>query len=194
MAATQLKTMTAAEEREAHADLIEAIAQRRDRSAFAELFQYFAPRVKAYLLRLSLDDARAEELAQEVMIAVWRRAETYDRMQASASTWIFRIARNRRIDAARRDAKPALDPYDPSLAPVEEAPPDQQVSAQEREAAVRDAIADLPPDQLELLQLAFFDGLSHSEIAEKRGLPLGTVKSRLRLAFQKLRGKLEHIH
>lgn len=192
--AAALRTRTAtsdALDREAQADLVEAVARDRDKDAFARLFTYFAPRVKAYLLRLGTDDAHAEELAQEVMIAVWRKAHTFDRRQAAVSTWLFRIARNRRIDAARRAGKPELDPYDPSLLPEPETAPDDQVSAAEREAAVRAAIAELPPEQLELLELAFFNGLSHAEIAEARGLPLGTVKSRLRLAFQKLRGKLD---
>ncbi len=170
---------------------MEEIGQRRDKAAFAEIFTYFAPRVKAYLMRLGADAAQAEEIAQEVLIAVWRKADTFDREQASVSTWIFRIARNRRIDALRRASKPDLDPYDPSLLPEPETAPDDAVSAGEREARVRDAVQDLPAEQLELLQFAFFDGLTHREIAEKSGLPLGTVKSRLRLAFQKLRGKLD---
>lgn len=168
-----------------------AVGLNRDKAAFAELFSHFAPRVKAYLLRLGAADALAEELAQEVLIAVWRKAETFDRSQASVSTWIFRIARNRRIDALRRDSKPELDPFDPSLSPDAETPPDDAVSAAERDRAVRDAIKDLPTEQLELLRLAFFDGLSHRDIAERLDLPLGTVKSRLRLAFQKLRGRLD---
>jgi RNA polymerase sigma-70 factor (ECF subfamily) len=181
----------AAEARDAQADLMERVAQDRDRTAFAQLFAYFAPRVKSYLLRLGAADGLAEDIAQEVMVTVWRKAGLFDRRQASVSTWIFRIARNRRIDAFRRDAKPALDPEDPLLSPAPETPPDEAIEAQEREAAVRDALQTLPPEQVEMLQLAFFEGLSHSEIAEARGLPLGTVKSRLRLAFDKLRAKLD---
>lgn len=182
---------SAASDRDRHAALVEEIGQRRDKGAFAEIFTYFAPRVKAYLMRLGAEAAQAEELAQEVLIAVWRKADTFDRTQASVSTWIFRIARNRRIDAVRRVSKGELDPYDPSLLPEPEIAPDDAVSASERETRVREAVRELPPEQLDLLQLAFFDGLSHREIAEKRDLPLGTVKSRLRLAFQKLRGKLD---
>ncbi len=177
-------------DRDALADLLDAVARERNKDAFAELFSFFAPRVKAYLLRLGADDGLAEELAQEVLITVWRKAHLYDRAQASASTWIFRIARNRRIDAFRRDSKPDLDPYDPSLLPQEERAPDEQLSAQERERVVRDAIRDLPPQQVALLELAFFEGLSHRDIAERTGVPLGTVKSRLRLAFKRLRATL----
>ncbi len=177
-------------DRDALADLLQAVAVDRDKDAFAQLFTFFAPRLKAYLLRLGANDSQAEELAQDVMVTVWRKADLFDRTQASASTWIFRIARNRRIDALRRQSKPDLDPYDPSLLPPSEVAPDEAVSASEQEARVHAAITELPPEQLELLQLAFFEGLSHRDIADRSGVPLGTVKSRLRLAFAKLRGKL----
>ncbi|KAA5804011.1 sigma-70 family RNA polymerase sigma factor [Alkalicaulis satelles] len=170
--------------------LVEAAAA-RDRDAFAALFNFYAPRVKAYLLRLNAGDTLAEELTQEVMLTVWRKAGQFDRTQASASTWIFRIARNRRIDAARRAARPALDETDPALQPEPCAPPDEMAHAAARDARVRKALEDLPGEQVELLRLAFFDGLSHRDIAERLGAPLGTVKSRLRLAFDKLRRVLD---
>ncbi len=169
--------------------LVEACA-RRDRAAFGSLFHFYAPRVKAYLLRLNAPDSLAEELAQEVMLTVWRKADTFDRSQASASTWIFRIARNRRIDAARRAARPDLDADDPALLPPELTAPDDAAHASAREAHVREALADLPDEQVALLRMAFFDGLSHRDIADRVGVPLGTVKSRLRLAFDKLRKRL----
>ena len=164
---------------------------REDRGAFAELFSFYAPRVKAYLKRLNAEDTLAEELAQEVMLTVWRKADQFDRAQASASTWIFRIARNRRIDAARRAAKPEIDAHDPALAPPETAAPDDAAHAASREDRVRAAIAALPEEQVSLLRMAFFDGLSHRDIAERIDAPLGTVKSRLRLAFDKLRKRLD---
>lgn len=170
--------------------LVEAAAA-RDRNAFATLFNFYAPRVKAYLIRLNANDSLAEELTQEVMLTVWRKASQFDRTQASASTWIFRIARNRRIDAARRAARPALDETDPSLHPSGFEAPDEAVHAGARDARVRAALADLPEEQLALLRLAFFDGLSHRDIAQRIGAPLGTVKSRLRLAFDKLRRVLD---
>lgn len=169
--------------------LVEAAA-RRDRTAFGQLFHFYAPRVKSYLLRLNASDSLAEELTQEVMLTVWRKADTFDRSQASSSTWIFRIARNRRIDAARRAARPDLDAEDPSLRPPEQEAPDDAVHAGAREAHVREALADLPEEQVALLRMAFFDGLSHRDIADRVGVPLGTVKSRLRLAFDKLRKRL----
>ncbi len=162
----------------------------KDRDAFSNLFEYYAPRIKAYLRRLASDDATAEELTQDVMLTIWRKAAQFDPSHASASTWIFRIARNRRIDLARRTNKPDLDPNEPMLIPEAETAPDDAAQAGEREIRVREALKTLPAEQIRLLQLAFFDGLSHSEIAEQENLPLGTVKSRLRLAFDKLRGGL----
>lgn len=178
-------------DRERFADLMEAVAQRQDRVAFAELFDFFAPRVKAYVLRLGAGSALAEEVAQEVMITVWRKAPLFDRRLASVSTWIFRVARNRRIDAARRLKTADLDPNEPLLTPDAPIGPDEALSAAERETQVRAAMADLPPEQLELLRQAFYEGLSHREIADRTGLPLGTVKSRIRLAFQRMRARLE---
>jgi len=177
-------------DREYFADLMNAVAARQDRDAFAALFAYYAPRVKAYMLRLGAGAALAEELAQEVMITVWRKAGLFDRRQASVSTWIFRIARNRRIDAARRAKHANFDEHDPMFQPEPETAPDEAVSTAEREESVRAALATLPPEQVELLKQAFYDGLSHREIAEKTGVPLGTVKSRIRLAFGKLRIRL----
>lgn len=169
---------------------MEAVAARQDREAFGALFAYYGPRVKGYLLRLGAGDALAEELAQEVMITVWRKAALFDRAQASVSTWIFRIARNRRIDAARRLNKPDLDPSEPALLPDTPVSPDEALSAAEQEERVRAVLAELPEEQLSLLQQAFYEGLSHRDIAERTGLPLGTVKSRIRLAFAKMRTRL----
>ncbi|XBQ17265.1 MAG: sigma-70 family RNA polymerase sigma factor [Oceanicaulis sp.] len=177
-------------DRDALDALVEATAA-RDRTAFASLFEFYAPRVKAYLLRLNAPEPLAEELAQEVMLTVWRKAHMFDRSQASASTWIFRIARNRRIDAARRAARPDLDGEDPLLQPPEITAPDDSAHAEGRDRRVREALTDLPDEQLALLRMAFFDGLSHRDIADRMGVPLGTVKSRLRLAFDKLRRVLD---
>lgn len=178
-------------ERDRHADLVEAIARHRDRQAFSELFQHFAPRVKGYLLRLRADEGLAEELAQEVMVTVWRKAEQFDRRQASVATWVFRIARNRRIDAIRRAKKPDLDPNDPLLLPPPNEAADVAMTTAEREREVRTALLTLPPEQKDLLRAAFYDGLTQREIADQTGIPLGTVKSRMRLAFQKLKARLE---
>ena len=168
------------------AGLVARIAQ-GDRAAFARVFGFYAPRVKGYLLRLGLEGAQAEEVSQEVMIAVWRKAQSFDPRQASVATWIFRIARNRRIDVFRREHKGALDPADPMFQPAAEVAPDAAFEAAGRDAQVRAAMAELPDDQRVLVREAFYEDLSHSQIADKTGLPLGTVKSRLRLAFAKLK-------
>jgi len=181
-------------ERERLADCVEQIAGARSRPAFAELFEYFAPRIKSYLIRLGSEATNAEEIMQEVMLNVWRKAEQYDRKQASVSTWIFRIARNRRIDTLRRTNKPELDAEDPMLQPAEIETPDITVNRVQLESRVREVIETLPEEQLVLLKAAFYEGLSHSEIAKSFGLPLGTVKSRIRLAFTRLRGSLERDH
>lgn len=177
-------------DREALADLIEAIALRADKAAFAQLFRIFAPKIKGYLVKLGAG-SQAEELAQEVMLTVWRKAATFDRKQASVSTWLFTIARNRRIDAIRKERRPELDPEDPMLVPDAPPAPDVQLLARDREGRVAEAIKTLPPEQSELLRQAFFLAKSHSEIAAEMNLPLGTVKSRLRLAFGRMRKVLE---
>lgn len=177
-------------ERIRFADLLLAVAELQDRDAFAELFAYYAPRVKSYLLRLGADSALAEEIAQDVMVTVWRKAGLFDRAQASVSTWIFRIARNRRIDLFRRSKRPELDPEEEMILPSGVEAPDARIEAMETETRVRAAMKDLPEEQVLLLKLAFYEGLSHSEIAARLGAPLGTVKSRIRLAFAKMKVRL----
>ena len=173
------------------AALVEAIAAERSKSAFASLFEYYAPRLKGYLRRLSADDVLAEELVQDVMLTVWRKANQFDRRKSAVSTWLFTIARNRWIDTMRRDRSGELDPHDPMLLPDDPEPPDESIDAARRAERVREALDALPEEQVELIRMAFYSGISHSAIAEQTGLPLGTVKSRLRLAFSKLRTRLE---
>jgi RNA polymerase sigma-70 factor (ECF subfamily) len=177
-------------DRERFADLLVSVARTQDRPAYAELFAYYAPRVKSYLMRLGADNAQAEEISQDVMVTVWRKASLFDRNQASVSTWIFRVARNRRIDVFRRTKRPDLDPDEEMILPSGVEAPEARVEAMETEIRVREAMKDLPEEQLHLLRLAFYEGLSHREIAEKLDVPLGTVKSRIRLAFAKMKAKL----
>jgi RNA polymerase sigma-70 factor (ECF subfamily) len=177
-------------ERRRFADLLAMVAERQDRAAYSELFAYYAPRVKSYLMRLGADSAQAEEIAQDVMVTVWRKAALFDRNQASVSTWIFRVARNRRIDVFRRAKRPDLDPEETMLLPAGVEAPDARIESMETEVRVRAAMKDLPEEQVNLLRLAFYEGLSHSEIAGKLDLPLGTVKSRIRLAFAKMKARL----
>lgn len=175
---------------EVFARQIVAIAERRDRAAFAMLFAHFAPRVKAYLMRLGTPAGVAEELSQEAMLAVWRKATLYDPGKAQASTWIFTIARNLRIDAVRREARPELQPEEPALRPVPLPDADQLVAASEQQSRLREALKTLPPDQAEVVALSFFADKAHGDIGRHLGIPLGTVKSRLRLAMQRLRAAL----
>lgn len=176
------------------AALIRSIAQRRDRDAFTRLFARFAPWVKAYLLRLGLPGGTAEELAQETMLAVWRKAAQFDPTRAGAATWVFTIARNLRIDAQRRDRLPIAD-MDPAvdLADMPETGPgaDAILLAADRDRRVREALAFLPAEQGEVVRLSFFDDRPHAEIGAALGIPLGTVKSRLRLAIARLRAMLD---
>ncbi|HNR76079.1 MAG TPA: sigma-70 family RNA polymerase sigma factor [Parvularculaceae bacterium] len=171
--------------------LLTRVAAHGDRDAFNRLFVFFAPRIKSYLMRIGAAADLADDLAQEAMMRVWRKARLYDPSKASASTWIYTIARNLRIDAARRAAKPALDPEDPAFSPDGDPSPIDEVERAERDEKIRAAFAALPPTQYEVVRLHFIDDLAHSEIAERLDLPLGTVKSRLRLAFGKIRKDLE---
>ncbi len=173
------------------AALVAAVAERRDRQAFTRLFDHFAPRLNAYLLRLGTNAGTAEEIAQETMVTLWRKAALFDPQKSSVATWLYRIARNRRIDMLRRDRLDFLDTNDPVLEPADDTDLFAQVDMQQREEAVRIALEGLPEEQLSLVRLAFFDGLSHSQISERTGLPLGTVKSRIRLGFTRLRRTLE---
>ncbi|MDP2124297.1 MAG: sigma-70 family RNA polymerase sigma factor [Parvibaculum sp.] len=175
------------------AALIAAIARDADRTAFARLFGHFAPRVKSYLRRLRVEERLAEDLAQEVMLTVWRKAGQFDPSKAAASTWIFTIARNRFIDTVRRERRPDLDPDEPMLVPEAPRPADESMAATQIGTRVHAAMSDLPPDQAEVVALSFLEGLPHSAIAERLDIPLGTVKSRLRLAFGRLRPVLEDL-
>lgn len=174
-----------------HAQWLEAVGTRKDRQAFAELFSHFAPRVKAYLLRLGADNTMAEEIAQDVMVTVWRKAELFDRSKSSAATWLFRIARNRRIDVLRRKRMVNVDTETMVIEDENLPNPEETLDEDKRQIRIRQALSKLPEQQLQLVELAFFTELSHSQIAEETGLPLGTVKSRIRLAFGRLRRILE---
>jgi RNA polymerase sigma factor (sigma-70 family) len=172
-------------------ELMAAVAERRDRAAFAQLYGHFAPRLKAYLMRQGADEGSAEDIIQDTMLTVWHRAASFDPAKAGVATWIYTIARNKRIDRLRRERYPEAELDDPALVPDAPAAADVVLAASQAEARLRRAIGTLPAEQAELLQLAFFQDKSHSAIAEERGLPLGTVKSRIRLALQRLRHDLK---
>ena len=170
--------------------LIEAVALRRDREAFVQLFEHFAPRLKAWLMKSGVSSTAAEDFAQDAMLSVWRKADLFDARKARAATWIFTIARNRRIDALRRDTR-ALPMPQIDLAEDDLARPDDLLVMADDAERVREAMSRLNPDQVEVLRLAFFLDSPHSEIAQRLDLPLGTVKSRIRNAMIKLRRILE---
>lgn len=174
-------------------DLLTRVGAQRDKQAFALLYEHFAPRLKSFLLRLGTEISTAEEIAQEAMVMVWRRAETYDPRQAGASTWIFTIARNKRIDRIRRDNRPLPDFTDPAFAQDADEPGDIVLQRREEEGKVRNALKKLPSEQAKMILSAYYEEKSHREIAEESGLPLGTVKSRIRLALGRLRSSLEDV-
>jgi RNA polymerase sigma-70 factor (ECF subfamily) len=170
-------------------DLVVAIAERQDREAFAALFTLFAGRVKAWMMRSGAPAEIAEEIAQETLLTVWRKAALYDPARATVSAWVFTIARNARIDRLRKDKRARQHLQYELLELDQEEPerPDGLLDTAQREARVRSALERLPAEQVRIVRLSFFDGRPHSEIAEHLGIPLGTVKSRLRLAMGRLR-------
>jgi RNA polymerase sigma-70 factor (ECF subfamily) len=167
-----------------------AIAATEDRDAFAALFTYFAPRVKAYLMQHGASAVVAEDLAQETMLVVWRKAAYFDPRRAGCATWIFTIARNLRIDALRRERRPEPELSEPPAASPAPPGPDDLLAAARRDRRVRDALQTLPEEQIRVVRLSFFQDKSHGEIALDLNLPLGTVKSRLRLAMSRLRARI----
>lgn len=170
--------------------LVRRVAIERDRAAFQKLFEHFAPRVKAYLMRLGAAPQPAEDLAQEAMLTLWRKAAYFDRSKASASTWVFTIARNLRIDTLRRERLPVFDANDLSMVPDPSEDADASLGIRQRAEALRLALKELPAEQAEVVMLSFFGDKPHSEIATELNIPLGTVKSRLRLAMMRLRSAL----
>lgn len=168
--------------------LILRVAESKDRQAFAVLFAYYFPRVKAYLLRVGASPGVAEELAQETMLRVWRKAGSFNPDIATASTWVFVIARNLRIDRLRGE-RHHPDP-DPSEEPDTPASGESILISRERDEKVREALAALSAEQARIIGLFYFEDRPHSEISQILGAPLGTVKSRIRLAVQRLRAEL----
>jgi RNA polymerase sigma-70 factor (ECF subfamily) len=171
--------------------LIRQVAEHRDRQAFAQLFDHFAPRLKSFMMRKNTSAELAEDLVQEAMIAMWTKAALYEPSKGSVTTWVFTIARNLRIDRARRDVHmptTELDDYDePSGEPGSE----ELLGRKQEDGLVAEALKRIPSEQRQVLVLSFMEDLAQSEIAERLALPLGTVKSRMRLAYGHLRRILE---
>lgn len=172
------------------ADLLKAISEKRDKEAFKKLFNYFAPRLKAFLQKQGAAPDQAEEVLQEAMVTVWRKAAQFDPDKASAATWIYTISRNQRIDLLRKANRPEPDMNDPAFVP-EPPPQGSETLARKQEAKrLKAAMAELPPEQQEVLKLVYFEDKTHDEAARALDIPLGTVKSRVRLAFRKMRTAL----
>ncbi|MGV8833317.1 MAG: sigma-70 family RNA polymerase sigma factor [Devosia sp.] len=173
--------------------LLLAVAQSRDKSALAALFSHFGPRIKSMMLKLGASEALAEDLVQETFVSVWRKAALYSNQRGAASTWIFTIARNLRIDQLRRQSNKPYEDLD-KLELASDAPSGSMLAEQNQVIErVTLALTSLPPDQQEVVRLSFIHDMPHAQIAETIGVPLGTVKSRLRLAYGRLRPLLEDL-
>ncbi|MCG8504982.1 MAG: sigma-70 family RNA polymerase sigma factor [Sphingomonadales bacterium] len=175
----------------AMARLVVRVAEARDRAAFEQLFRHFAPRVKSFMLHKGADRETAEELAQETMLRLWRKAHLYRPSKSAVSSWVFTIARNLRIDRMRRESIRQYEDIGDYDAPSTDPISDDLVGRRQESAALSESLAQLPSEQTEVMRLAFIDDLSQREIADRLDLPLGTVKSRMRLAYAKLRVALE---
>jgi RNA polymerase sigma-70 factor (ECF subfamily) len=172
--------------------LMAAVAKSRDVEAFEAVYSHFSPRVRSYMVRLTKGNrVLAEELTQETMMKVWHKAELFDPSKAQASTWIFTIARNRMIDAMRRGARAEFDVNDPAFVPDQIEAADAAIERRQDAQRLQQAMMTLKGKYIEVLRMSFFDGLTHPIIAQKLDLPLGTVKSRIRLACEKLRMALQ---
>lgn len=177
--------MTSGQDDTDWAALLLRVRDHQDRAAFAALFRQFAPKVKGFLMRSGADAAQAEEWAQDVMATLWQKAHLFDPSRASVATWVFTIARNRRIDALRKARRP--EPEDLPWTGNDEPDQAEVFLAQEEVTRLGEALSQLPDKQRSLIERAFYGDLSHAELAQETGLPLGTIKSRIRLALEKLR-------
>lgn len=173
------------------AALLRRIAETRDRKAFAELFDSYAPRVKAFMMRKGSGAEQAEDLVQETMIAVWSKAALFVAERGSVPTWIFTIARNLRIDRLRREKADLFVTLEGHDAESEDVSPDEALGRVQEDSAVAQALSLIPDEQRQLLVMSFMEDMAQSEIAAKLQIPLGTVKSRMRLAYARLRKLLE---
>lgn len=177
-------------------DMVDRVARARDRDAFRELTRLVAPRLKARTLRCLRDEAQAEEVVQDVLVAVWRRADTFERRHGSAWAWIFGIARNRTIDHVRKESGHARwtsqqpDPRDPAWVAEPVHSPERHAATAATATRLRSAVDALPLEQRHIVEAAYFHDHSLPEIAARHGIALGTAKSRVRLAMRRLRDAL----
>lgn len=175
------------------AELLHRVAAKQDKAAFASLFEHFGPRIKGFMMRKGADAELAEDLAQDTMITVWRKAHMYSVDKGSVSTWIFTIARNRRIDWVRKLKGTQFSDITELEQPSDDPHADEIVLGQQEAKSVSAAVEQLPPDQKQVISMAFMEDMTQQEISERLSVPLGTVKSRMRLAYQKLSKSLESL-
>ncbi|WP_331274411.1 sigma-70 family RNA polymerase sigma factor [Pseudooceanicola algae] len=178
-------------ERSEQTEWMLAVRDDRDRAAFARLFGFFGPRIKGMLMRSGMSGAAAEDVVQDVMLAVWNKSAQFDPARAPVSAWIYRIARNRQVDLARKAARPLPEEIETETPP--EADAGQILGLQQEGARLRDALARLGPEQREMIARAYLGDLTHSEIQAATGLPMGTIKSRIRLGLERLRHELKDL-
>ena len=169
-----------------------AVRDRRDRDAFGRLFDHFAPRLTAMMLRSGLSRPAADDLVQEVLLTAWQKAEQFDPGRAPASAWIYRIARNRQIDFQRHERRPVPDELVPDTE-SDDADADQVLALDQESRALRAALERLAPEQRTVIEQSFLGDLTHTEIRQQTGLPLGTIKSRIRLGLERLRHELKEL-
>jgi len=170
---------------------LKEVGENQDKEAFSNIFNYFAPRLKSFFIKLGCTDSQAEEIIQEVMIAVWTKSNTYDNTKSSVSTWIYTIAKNKRIDKIRKEKKHYSVESDDSLEIPVPSKQEEQLLSIELTEKIHQSMQFLPKEQAELLKLSYFYEKTHTDIAEDLNLPLGTVKSRIRLALLKMKNLVE---
>ena len=172
-------------------NFIKDIAETQDKSAFSNIFNYFAPRLKSFFVKLGCSEPQSEEIIQEVMISIWTKSKTYNSEKSSVSTWVYTIAKNKRIDKIRKEKKHYASESDESLEIPIPSIQEDQVIATEISEKINNCISFLPKEQAELLKLSYFYEKTHSDIASELKIPLGTVKSRIRLALSKMKNLVE---
>ena len=167
------------------------IADSQALASFNKISDYFSPRLKSFLMKSGAEEGIAEEIIQETMTIIWTKADYYDPKVASPSTWIYTIARNKKIDILRKTRKAILENIETAVLPPVESKADENIEHDQEFDLIAQYLDDVPEDQLGLLKMNFLEEKSHEEIADLTSIPLGTVKSRIRLALEKIRGKLE---
>ena len=170
---------------------LKAIGKNQDKQAFSTVFKHFAPRLKSFLIKAGSTDSQSEEVIQEVMIAVWTKAATYDDSKSSVSTWVYTIARNKRIDKIRKEKRHYLSESDEGLEIPVDSTQEKEIFSAQLSNSLKKYMANLPEEQSKLLQLSYFYNKTHADISEELNIPLGTVKSRIRLALTKMRHLVE---